>query len=171
MFHAALILQLQVICDALHKLAFSLPFLASRLLATSSSLVTDAAASKHHLSFDSCHSWKAFSLTHQIKIGWKKVPKDFGQDGTCFVQMVVCEYCQRSIWEKHNTAGDGGILRWATTHSHSPRRKAGTVFWQRWERFCCGQCEQLVSSLYCPVEEKALWLVSTVTLNLWPDVD
>ena len=37
-------------------------------------------ASKHHLSFNSCHSWKAFSQirpTHQFNTGWKKVPEGF----------------------------------------------------------------------------------------------
>ena len=149
--------------------------LASCLLPTSSSLVTDAARPVNII----CHSTAATRERHSLRfashinstLDEKRLQRVFGQDGTCFAEMVVFEYCQRSIWEKDDTAADGGILRWAKTHSHSSRRKAGTMFWQRWERFCCGQCEQLVSSLYCPLEEKALWLVSTVTLNLWSDVD
>ena len=69
-----------------------------------------------------------FTLDVLTDMDEKRFLRVFGQDGTCFAEMVVCEYCQRSIWEKDDTAADGGILRWAKTHSHSSRRKAGTMF-------------------------------------------
>ena len=97
MFHAALILQLQVICDALHKLAFSLPFL---YLA---SWLPPAVWWRMRRPVNIiCHSTAAtrerHSLSHiKSKLDEKRFQRVFGQDGTCFVQMVVCEYCQREV--------------------------------------------------------------------------
>ena len=64
------------------------------------------------------------------------------------------------------------VLRWTWAHSLLGQNtlpfsseKGGAMFWQRWERFCCGPCES-PSSLYCPRQRHWPWLVSPL-ITIW----